>query len=147
MMCICLVIWHPEEKHQLQGLLSSSSQVMPLTQTCVFLAAEFGSAPGSASGGHLGLDGKVVATSAPPFAKSHTFQKPAPRGVQVSPSSAGRVGSVSKAAGAPGPWGTPGQRGAAAPGKRTPYAQTPAPPAWSTSLRCTHGQLKNKKAV
>jgi len=70
MMCICLLIWHPEEKHQLQGLLSLPSQVMPLVQAYVFLVAEFGSAPGSASGGHPGLDRKVVDTPVPPFAKS-----------------------------------------------------------------------------
>lgn len=42
MMCIWVLIWHPEEKHQLQRLLRCRCQVMSLAQAYVFLAAEFG---------------------------------------------------------------------------------------------------------
>ena len=69
MMCI----WHPEEKHQPHGLLSSPSQVVPLAQAYVFLVAEFDGAPSSFSGGHPGLDRKVVDTPVPLFTKSHTL--------------------------------------------------------------------------
>lgn len=134
MMCIWVLIWHPEEKHQLQRLLGCRCQVMSLAQAYVFLAAEFGLRWPPELGQEGGRHPSATLRKVPyPFSKQ--------------PWEVCRWAPAMQDG-----WGTwarhqdhPGHRvhqdnGVLQhqPAKQTPYAQASGWSAWGTSLTCTH---------